>query len=423
MATLQTMIVIPQLADVTLDSWYTFLRTLDTRDLGAQVGSTSASIVAYWSSFSLHGREVAKQCLDFIIHDKGGDLGSYLDDVVDFSSIPQLASTHQSLLELRKGWSSRDRLQKILERLSSESLTVAEQSLYELRAFMVVNDEAFIRTLASGDVFDPMIGRILSSLFEVACRDGEDTETLRLLAFDCIGVLGAVDPDRFEVGINDTRMVMLSNFVDESESVSFALHLIRDVLVDAFRSTSDIKYQSYLAYAIQELLRFCKFTPALVSLTSTSSIPLKVRNRWNSLPKHVLETITPLLDSKFNMDPREPIQAEHPIYPAQKTYREWVQAWTSHLLTRVSGDRAKAIFHVFTAVVRYKDVGVAHHLLPHLVLNVLLSGNEEDAYRIRSELLAVLEDQVRLDSRSSPDKRVLSAQVNGSQTSIFSSTC
>jgi serine/threonine-protein kinase ATR len=102
---------------------------------------------------------------------------------------------------------------------------------------------------------------------------------------------------------------------------------------------------------------------------------------------------------------------EHPIYPNTSTYREWLQLWTSNLITRASGDVARSIFGVFRSAVRNKDVGVAHHLLPHLVLNILISGTESDSGDIRSEILAVLEDQVDFNSESTSDKKLLSAQV------------
>jgi hypothetical protein len=74
------------------------------------------------------------------------------------------------------------------------------------------------------------------------------------------------------------------------------------------------------------------------------------------------------------------------------------------------------IFGVFRQAVRNKDVVVAHHLLPHLVLNILISGHDADAQNIRAELLIVLEDQVDPDSRSSEDKKLLSAQVRPDDT-------
>ncbi|KAI0660728.1 hypothetical protein C8Q70DRAFT_912237 [Cubamyces menziesii] len=411
MATLQTTLVVPQLSDAALQSWHSFLGVLDPVDIGPHVGPTSASFVASWSLFSHRGRQAAKQCLDYMVFSRGQELGPHLAEVADLSSIPELADTNQALATLRAQWTPQQRLTALLERLESDSLAVAIQSAIELKAFLTEADESYIRSLTFGDAFDPLVGHLVSALYRAASRDGEGTETLHDLAFACIGVVGAIDPDRFELRINDNRMIMLSNFTDERESTDFALHLIRDVLVGAFRSTSDIKYQSYLAYAIQQLLQFCKFTPALVNPGGSNSVPIRVRNRWNSLPKHVLEAVSPLLESRFSLETRPLKPQTYPIYPSQATYRQWIQVWTSDLIQKVSGERATQIFQVFIAVVRNKDVGVAHHLLPHLVLNVLASGDDDNAGAIRTEILAVLEDQVDPASKSSEDKKLLSAQT------------
>ena len=61
---------------------------------------------------------------------------------------------------------------------------------------------------------------------------------------------------------------------------------------------------------------------------------------------------------------------------------------------------------------RDRDVGIARLLLPHLVLHVLVSGQDDDVSNIRKELLVVLEDQVDAESRSTSDKKLLSAQVS-----------
>lgn len=413
MATLQTMIINPVLADATLRSWQTFLMTLETTDIAAHVGQTSASFVTHWSAFSSHGREIAKKCINFLVIDRGDELGCALDEVVDLGSIPELSEAQQKLLAFRSTWSPQKQIQRILERSSNDNLMVAMRALKDLKGLMLADDEGFIRSLASGDNFDPLIGQILAALYGAACRDGEGVESLHVLAFDCIGIIGAVDPDRFELATGENRLTILSNFADEAESMSFALHLISDVLVGVFRSASDIKYQSQLAYAIQELLRFCKFTPALVTPGSNSSVQIKTRNRWNSLPQHVIETVSPLLAGRFVASDHQLVPvASRPIYPYQATYREWMQTWTSYLISRVSVPRAQAIFKVFSSVVHNKDVGVARHLLPYLVQSVLMSGNEEDMHDIRLELLAVLEDQVAADSQSTVDKRTLSAQVS-----------
>ena len=73
---------------------------------------------------------------------------------------------------------------------------------------------------------------------------------------------------------------------------------------------------------------------------------------------------------------------------------------------------AKRIFDTVRLVVRHKDASIAQQLLPHLVLNVLVSGEDDDTKKILFEITAVLEDQLDEVGQSSPEKRLLSAQVS-----------
>jgi serine/threonine-protein kinase ATR len=412
MAALQTTLGMPPLVDVTLETWSVFLTTLGPPDIGPFVGATSAAFLASWKGFSFHERETAKRCLEYIVVECGDKLGKYLDEIAEVRAIPELGAIHVTLNNLRRDWEPEDKLRRILERSSSDNLAIACQALEELKAFMISKQGVFVRSLAHGDAFSPLVGEIVSKLCEAASRDEDHAEPLRLLAYTCIGIFGAVDPDRFELSAKDPNIIMLSNFNDETEAVEFALHLIRDVLVGVFRSASDINYQTHVAFVIQELLKFCKFTPNLVSAASTGSVPLKTRNRWNNLPRHVLETIAPFLESKYRIVERPENKDVGLVYPNHATYRDWIQQWAASLLDKVSGTYVDAIFPMFHWIVVHKDAGIAHHLLPHLVLNVLISGGDQDVELIRSEILAVLQDQVNPDGKSSPDKRLLSTQVN-----------
>lgn len=417
MATMQTTLAIKELAETTLKTWDIFLRALKMEDLGTHVGPTSAAFVISWPIFTDAAKATATRCLEHVILRKKNGQADYMDDIVDMSSIPELLPLWQKVQALRTRWTSDRTLKNLLARITSDNTAVISQALEEMKAFMVQDDEEFVRGLASGDMFDPLVGEVMTALFTVAARDLDDSEHVRLLALECIGICGAVDPDRFEFGGGESKMIVKYNFRDESESVAFAVHLIKDVLVGAFRSTCDIAYQNFLAYAIQELLRFCRFTPSLVMPGSSGSLPMKVRSRWKELPRPVKETVAPLLAGRFAFAPKPSVPAEHPIYPNHSSYREWIQSWTACLLEQTSGEDARRIFLAFHPVVRNKDVGVARHLLPHLVLNILLSGDEDHVQDIRTEILTVLEDQVNPDSTSNADKKELSAQVNLSRYS------
>ena len=406
------MIIIPELSESTLDSWHQFLSVLGPAELGPHVGPTSAAFVASWPILNPRARDLASQILSNIILGLGTDLGEQLHKVADLSKIEDLRYIHNHIQELRRAWTPRQKLKRILEQCTSDNHMVSIASLTELKAFMLSEQRQLLVELASGDIFDHMIRKIIEVLFSAACRDGDALQQLRLLAFECIGILGAVDPDRIEGTAGDPAAIILNNFTEESETMTFVVHLISNLLVGAFRSTSDTSYQTRLAYVIQELLKFCQFTPALVAVgNSGGSVPLKVRQRWNLLPKHVLDTVSPLLEGRYAIRPQMPHKTQTPVYPQQSTYRDWIQTWTIHLINRIAGETAQKIFSVFRSIVRYQDVVIAHHILPHLVLNVLISGEDEDVEAIRTEFLVVLGDQVDPTSSSFSDKRLLSAQA------------
>ncbi|KAI0092138.1 hypothetical protein BDY19DRAFT_928481 [Irpex rosettiformis] len=412
LATLQSTLMVDELADVTLESWDVFLRKLDVQDIGSYVGPTSAAIVGFWEVFSIRARDAAKRCLEYIVIEIGGELAQEkkLNELADLSAVPDFKPLQTHATKLRGATNGFIKLQHLLNRITNDNQLVVERALEELKLFLVA-EEPLIRRLSSGGFFDPLISQTMSALLLTTSRDGESADGLRLLAFECVGALGALDPDRLELEEGDAKMVVTSNFTDDVESADFVVHLIKDVLVGAFRSTSDTQYQTQLAYTIQELMRFCNFTSSLVTPGSAGTVSSEDRDRWNALPKHVIETITPFLASRYTLNAKPMPPVDHPIYPIFPTYREWISAWTSSLLDQVSGPQAQAIFSVFAAVIRNRDVGVAHHLLPHLVLNVLISGKREDVNHIRTELLCTLQDQVDPNTKSTADKRDLSAQT------------
>src|SRR5258705_2193579 len=90
MATFQTMVAIPELSQVTLESWYKFLTTLGRGELGAHIGPTSAAIVASWKTFSTQARHTAYQALEYIVTTEDAKVREYLRDVVDLSVIDHL---------------------------------------------------------------------------------------------------------------------------------------------------------------------------------------------------------------------------------------------------------------------------------------------------------------------------------------------
>ncbi|KAM0756274.1 hypothetical protein T439DRAFT_320977 [Meredithblackwellia eburnea MCA 4105] len=414
MATLQSALDTDSLRDVTLEAFRVFITTLKFNEIGPFIGPTSATFVRLWPELSEAGRATAKSTLEYIILKNSDNLRNFVQDIADLGGIDELGKANRRLQEMRQQWSFAQRSDFLLSRIGSENEVVALQALRELRVLMT-SSASHLQSLATGDTFDRSIGPIIKALLGASAKDGTENEESRNIAFECIGVLGALDPDRFEMSPAEAPFIVAHDFNDNEESVQFALHLIQDLLIGAYRSTNDTRHQEFLAFAIQELLRFCGFTPELVNSSSNSSRgnDSVIRRRWNALPKWVLETCGPLLGASFGFKERSTQSpATYPIYEHNFSYRDWIRTWANDLMGKLKSDTAKRIFSAFPPILHLEDVAVAQHLLPHLVLSALISGSDEDRNRVHQEINSVLADQISSSrQRHSENSRMLSAQT------------
>ncbi|CCO31653.1 ataxia telangiectasia and Rad3 related [Rhizoctonia solani AG-1 IB] len=399
------MIRIPELSEATLSTWHSFIETLLIVDAVSLLGVTTATIVRHWNDITPKAKEWAIKILEYLIVNNGRDIRQHIDSVVSFSPVDDLRRYNKPIKQLRT--SSKDHLEVLLARCRNENMNVAVQSVEELKAYLLKH-RATIEGYMVGDVFSPWLGRTMKVLFEAACREGDGCEALHKIAYECIGMVGALDPDRLDIQHGGQDQMVMHNFENEEETVWFILNLISDVLVSAFRSTTDLKYQRHLAYAIQELLKQCGFTNSLVK-TGSQSVPTKIRTRWKNLSPEVIETVGPLLEGRFTIQSKPPIIPQFPIYSHSPTYREWIQTWTAYLISCVKNVNAAKIFEVFRPTIRNQDVRVAKQILPHLI--IAISQSEEDFSHITQELVTVLRDQIdSADSVSTP-RKTLSAQT------------
>ncbi|KAG8930738.1 serine/threonine-protein kinase M1 [Tulasnella sp. 417] len=409
MALLQGVVGNLDLADSALETWRALVVTLAFMDLAPHVGAIAAAMVHGWPSFSPRGRVTAQEIVNYMFIEHFNDMKPPLDQIVSLQGIPEFERANLELMSHRAG-PLEEQLQGFLKRIVSDNVSISTQSLADFKAFMETNS-AFFHGLSAGDVFHPIIGQVTRAMFVCGSRDGEEFEKVRNHAYDCIGALGALDPDRFDPAPEKLPFdFLMYNFSQEEESVAFAIHLICDVLAGAYRGANDITYQNNLAYTIQELLTYCGFTAALVQPTQ-KSLPAVIVHRWRQLDDQVIETVAALLDGRLTLAETNYETEPLPIYPTVSTYREWIQRWSRYLISRVQLRNAAMIFHLFRNVVRNQDVTVARRLLPHLILHLLISGTDADREGIRSEIIVVLEDQVSTTSSSAADKRLLSAQT------------
>lgn len=397
------------LAESTLETWHTLATVLNPTDFTPYLALTSAIFAESWSSFDIRAKAIAKRTLEYIIGNSR-EFRSHLSSLAFFGDIDELQDLHQAIMALIPKYTLNQKLSLLCSRIIDSNAAVSHLAVIEAKR-LISNHHDF-SPLVSGDSFEPVVGHLVKALQTIAGREGESFEASRMETFECLGIIGALDPDRFDIPRDEEDpLISFADFEEERHSQAFAAHMIGHVLAPVFPKTSDIKFQSLLAYTIQELLAFCGFTVSLITQDSLNPVSVKVLKRWKTLSDEVRAIIAPLLNSKFVIEGRLEPPDSHPIYATTPTYKEWIQKFASYLISQVRGKYACHVFTPFRVLLASADVQVLLFLLPHLVLNVLSGGLEADIKNIQSEIVSVLEDQVNPAPGHSSDMRLLCAQV------------
>ncbi|PLW30110.1 hypothetical protein PCASD_16733 [Puccinia coronata f. sp. avenae] len=414
MASLQASLVIPVLRSATLQTWDIFVSVTPLNDLMPFIAQISAAIVTVWPQLTVEQIHVSISILKHILQ-YGEKLGHYAFDIADlsglsFSHVPPpdflpvrtgLRELMHALAPLKTSLTWNEKLRNLLSRINSESEIVIRQSLKEFSNLLKKNPEK-MRMLIAGDTFHPLVGDVVKALIGVTARCNDTSDEIKSIAFECLGTVGAVDPDRCEISDEKSEMVLASNFSDHDESINFALHLLQEELIGAYRSTHDSRFHNFLTYAIQELLKFCGFTRDLIDPQRAANVPSSIKKKWHSMPSHVVDYISPLLNSKFRFSFTTTISHGVPTYSHTTLYNSWLQNWLLRLITLVENKDAADIFTPFVGTIRNGDVVISQKLLPHIALHIVISGSAEELENMKLEIVTVLEDQVERRSGFSP---------------------
>ncbi|KAK9718192.1 hypothetical protein K7432_005656 [Basidiobolus ranarum] len=410
MATLQTILDHPSLRTEALKVWKIFIHILDLEHLGPLLNQIIVILInAYTDSSGVERNEIVI-ILNYLFVEKREQLQQHFHTVRQLPDIPEFGHINSILGELKGNVTIREQLEGVLELIVHENPIVVHQALAELKRLLDENQNQ-VYSLILAETVDPLVNDIIRTLLETCTRFNGSNFDIQLISAECLGIVGAVDPGRLDISLTEESMIVVNNFEDADESIDFVCNFIEKQLVGAFRSARDTKLQSHLAFTIQELLKFCGFSSELISESPRAKINGRVRRRWNSFPRTVHETITPLLDAKYSINYISNKVYNYPIYPVKQYFKEWLQSWTMNLISKVNGENARKIFSVCRNIVKTGNTNIALYLLPHLVLNVLISGNDIQRDEILTEVLSVLKDNSNCKNQQPSEKQQLGAQV------------
>ncbi|XP_077973819.1 serine/threonine-protein kinase ATR-like isoform X2 [Styela clava] len=372
------------------EAWNTFVRCIEPSCLGSLLSQITVTLLPLLKTLP----NQVSTILSYLVIDKSSNTK---DNLHELYFLPKHSALENVYRKVQEEISRRHQddivtyLEQAIQLMSHESAEVRIQALARLKQTLKEKQKEIQQHhLSSGrDVTDVTMSHLVSTLL-FGCRD--NNKQIRLLCGQCLGLIGAIDPDRLVLSLPGTSTGLSDYFTIDDPN--FAFHLISE-LVKAFLAAKPT-HQDISAFAIQELLKIydCKD-----GLKDTHG-----RRLWRKFSENIQEVLEPHHTSRYLLKKSEiPLSnLKQPVLfrKPNMTFRDWAGSFCAVLMQMVyeSSDitTASKVFRSCSAVTR-NDVNVALFLLPHTTLQCLLLTDHADF--IIQEILAILEHTEQLMDR------------------------
>ncbi|KAH8154219.1 uncharacterized protein LAJ45_01987 [Morchella importuna] len=398
-ACLQSALETEQLRTSALYAWSAIITTLPAEVISPLLVQTFSVILQYWNDFQDDARKRAQEIITHFFNKYSRTIEKDVGMIPSLALIPSSSHFETQLKEWRCSIDVKQRFDLLSRRCRHENVAVVEQALIELTGFIREN-QAFIHTAAINEQPDEVVPQLIRTLLDVVVAfkntDLNSNPKVQLniqrLCAESLGLIGAVDPNRVETTREIRDMMVLHNFEKADETVEFVVFFLEEKIVKAFLSATDTKVQAFLAFGMQELLRFIE-VGVDVSRSRGARVPHSTvaAERWASFSTTARSALTPFLGSKYILQQKAQVSScSYPVFSLNKTHRSWLHLLLMDLLSKARGVNAEGIFSTCGRMLKGQDISISLFLLPFVTLNVIIAGEDIDRKNIASEILAVL---------------------------------
>lgn len=409
-ATLQSAMDQDGLCNSAFSAWLQFISVLDSADLARVVDQSFALIIRHWHSLSLELQQKVHEGIAQLVKDHNRMIQENVMNLPSLAGIPLLAKIAAEIKRIKSQAGVEVHCKAFCKRLRDESRIVCLQALHEFVPFLEEN-QAFIHESAATEQPPAILSELLRAVLDVTTRLAVDSTDAAELCGKALGIIGCLDPNRIEAVRKKTPTLLLSNFDKADEVIDWAIVLLEDVLVTAFRAVNNARAQGFLAYVMQELLHFCGFNDGAVLRPRPSQVP-SAQQKWMNMPEHIRISLSPFVTSRYVVTSNSAAQRPERTYPGfftTSSHSGWLRSLVYDLMWKAKGENAQMVFPLLARVIRGHDLAIASFMLPYAMLNVVLGGTVAEVEGISAELLAVLsceaksiaeQDTVKLCSES-----------------------
>ncbi|KAK3935676.1 protein kinase rad3 [Diplogelasinospora grovesii] len=362
----------------------------------AQMQTTFFLIGEYWKDSDDQTRQIMKELVEFLLTDRKAllqKLGHYLPSL---KHIEELAECSRELESFCPPIDDRATCEMLAARLRHENPGVVGEALTRLVEYLTSSPD-YVQKSAIGEQPDSVVSTLVRSLLDCSAKYGSSEPRIARHCAQALGLIGCVDPNRLEAVREERQFIVIHNFADRGETRDFVIFTLENVLVKAFLSTTDTKFQGFLCYAMQKLLEFSGFRTACALAMQGNALGQheEAFNKWMTFSDKSREVLTPFLSSTYGMKPMPEQPTEYPIFRAGKPYVTWLRAFVLDLLGRGHTPYSRAIFEPLRRLIKVQDRPVAEFLLPYAVLHAITGQAAEESAaeygeKVAAELAAIL---------------------------------
>ncbi|KAI9688750.1 MAG: serine/threonine-protein kinase M1 [Bathelium mastoideum] len=393
-ACLQSALDVPDLQELAFSAWAMMITTAEEGDACRLVDHTFAIVAQKWETFSEKTSQQAQDVVFFLVKNYEAHIRESINTIPSLAHIPIFAKVDGEIHRFKASTDLEEQYRAFAARCRDENGVIVTQALAELESFLEANSQ-FIHDSASSEHPNSVIAELIRSILDACVAFKEDQRDISVAGAKCLGIIGCIDPSRIDNARGKRDILILSNLERASEVIHFVALLLESVLVKAFRSATNARSQGFLAYVMQELLKFCGFNEGLTPRSRTSDDDPRA-SRWQHMPISIRTTLTPFLTSRYLLTSvvTQSTTQSYPIFRKHFTHSMWLRTFASDLLRKGKGENAQAIFSTLSRVIHGQDVAIPAFLLPFAVLNVVVGGIDREVEEIQKELLTILSQPI-----------------------------
>lgn len=390
-------------------AWKSVIENLEDHHVQSIIGQTFSLVVQYWGRFDVTAYTGVREMVDHLFSARRDAIKEVVDSIPSLASIALFSKYNRYIIKWRNHPNSDIELDHLIQRVKHENGAVVEQALVELVDSLKRHEASLHKSIVL-EKPDPVISEVMRCMLDVALRFKDAPLDMKVRTDDlcgqCLGLLGALDPTQVEAPRKRQEMIVLHYFSKAEESKEFVLFFLEKVLVKAFLAATESKSQLLLAWAAQELLRFCDLSTETLFSRRPSPGKSKSQTQWESMSEAARATLTPLLNSKYVLGTMAPIpEITYPVFNKDITYRSWINTFLQDIMSNYIGDNATIIFSICIRILKGQNIAILHFLLPYAVTQAIICGKPQDRENIAKEFLTIMRH--RCDGHNSHEARLL----------------